>query len=47
MVKKEDEIASLIKFIGCCGAYCKTCPPLIQNYCKGCKLGYNTGQKGH
>ena len=44
MVKKEDDITKEIMLIGCCGAYCKTCPPLIENYCKGCKLGYNTGK---
>lgn len=33
------------EYIGCCGAYCKTCKPLIDNICKGCKLGYNTGQR--
>ena len=44
MVKKEDDIANQIRRIGCCGAYCKTCPPLIENYCKGCKLGYDTGK---
>jgi hypothetical protein len=41
MVKKEDDIASPIKLIGCCGAYCKTCRPLIEGYYKGCKLGYD------
>jgi hypothetical protein len=45
MVKKEDNIAKEIRLIGCCGAYCKTCPPLIENYCKGCKLGYDTGKR--
>jgi len=32
-------------FIGCCGAYCKTCKPLISGACKGCKLGYDTGER--
>ena len=45
MVKKEDNIANQIRLIGCCGAYCKTCPPLNENYCKGCKLGYDTGKR--
>lgn len=36
---KEDPNRS----IGCCGAYCKTCPPFIEGICKGCKLGYGSG----
>jgi len=34
-----------IKYIGCCGAYCKTCPALINKSCRGCKLGYDTGER--
>jgi len=33
-----------IRFIGCCGAYCKTCKPFIEEFCKGCKLGYDKGR---
>jgi hypothetical protein len=33
------------RFIGCCGAYCKTCKPYIEDYCKGCKLGFDTGER--
>jgi len=33
------------KYIGCCGTYCKTCKPFIQGYCKGCKIGYDTGKR--
>lgn len=36
---------NLNSFIGCCGTYCKTCKPFIEGYCKGCKLGYHTGQR--
>lgn len=36
---------SLKRYIGCCGAYCKTCKPFIVGYCKGCKLGYDTGKR--
>ena len=36
---------NLIRYIGCCGAYCKTCKPYIEGYCKGCKLGYDTGER--
>ncbi|MFA5014386.1 MAG: DUF3795 domain-containing protein [Actinomycetota bacterium] len=34
-----------IRFIGCCGAYCKTCKVLIEGFCKGCKLGYDEGRR--
>jgi len=30
-------------YIGCCGAYCKTCKPFITKNCKGCKIGYEPG----
>jgi hypothetical protein len=33
------------KYVGCCGAYCKTCQPYIEGYCKGCKLGFDTGKR--
>jgi len=33
------------RFIGCCGAYCKTCKPYIEKSCKGCKLGFDTGER--
>ncbi len=31
--------------VGCCGAYCKTCPELIDKHCKGCKIGYADGTR--
>lgn len=34
-----------IKNIGCCGAYCKTCPVLVDGSCRGCKLGYENGER--
>lgn len=34
-----------IKQIGCCGAYCKTCPELFNKRCRGCKLGYESGER--
>jgi len=33
------------RYIGCCGAYCRTCKPYIEEYCKGCKLGFDTGER--
>ena len=35
-----------IREIGCCGAYCKTCRMASTgSQCKGCKLGYEEGQR--
>jgi hypothetical protein len=34
-----------IEQIGCCGAYCKTCPVFKEKICRGCKLGYKNGQR--
>lgn len=34
-----------IRFIGCCGAYCKTCRSFILGSCRGCKLGYDDGTR--
>ncbi|HBE04290.1 MAG: hypothetical protein A2096_03985 [Spirochaetes bacterium GWF1_41_5] len=31
--------------IGCCGAYCGTCPALKKGLCKGCKTGFITGER--
>ena len=33
------------RYIGCCGAYCKTCKPYLESHCKGCKLGFDTGER--
>jgi hypothetical protein len=34
-----------VRYIGCCGAYCGTCRALSDRVCKGCKLGYATGER--
>ncbi len=34
-----------MKEIGCCGAYCRTCKALKEGSCKGCKLGYDKGER--
>jgi hypothetical protein len=31
------------EYIGCCGAYCKTCGGFVRKKCKGCKLEFDTG----
>ena len=33
------------RYIGCCGAYCKTCKPFIDGACKGCKIGFDTDER--
>lgn len=33
------------RYVGCCGCYCKTCKEYVGGYCKGCKLGYDTGER--
>ena len=33
------------ELLGCCGAYCKTCKVSVQHLCKGCKVGYDTGER--
>ena len=34
-----------VREIGCWGAYCKTCRELRDGNCRGCKLGYETGER--
>lgn len=34
-----------IGLIGCCGAFCGTCRPLMLGSCMGCKLGYGDGNR--
>jgi len=33
------------RYVGCCGAYCKSCKSFIEGFCKGCKLGYSEGKR--
>jgi len=33
------------RYIGCCGAYCKTCKAFLEHFCKGCKIGFDTGER--
>jgi len=32
-------------YIACCGFYCITCKVYTSRQCKGCKLGYDTGER--
>mgnify|MGYP006269563497 CR=1 FL=1 len=31
--------------IGCCGAYCGTCPAFSDGTCLGCRIGYERGER--
>jgi hypothetical protein len=31
--------------LGCCGAFCRTCPMLREKLCRGCQLGYGSGKR--
>jgi hypothetical protein len=42
---KDGRMPDLIQYIGCCGAYCRTCRPFTKGFCKGCKLGYDKGTR--
>jgi hypothetical protein len=33
------------EYIGCCGAYCGKCASYTGGSCKGCKSGYDTGER--
>ena len=33
------------RYIGCCGAYCRTCRAFADVTCRGCKLGYESGAR--
>jgi hypothetical protein len=41
----EQKTESPKSYIGCCGAYCKTCKAFREGFCKGCKLGYENGER--
>ena len=43
--KKLNRHMNKNRFIGCCGAYCRACGPFIEGACKGCKLGFDTGER--
>ncbi|MFH1212462.1 MAG: DUF3795 domain-containing protein [Candidatus Neomarinimicrobiota bacterium] len=33
------------EMLGCCGAYCKTCKAFTDRSCRGCKIGYLSGER--
>ncbi len=43
--QKEGDEVSPPRYIGCCGAYCRTCNVLKEGICRGCKLGYGSGER--
>lgn len=34
-----------VEEVGCCGAYCATCRAYKDKTCKGCKIGYSSGER--
>jgi hypothetical protein len=42
---QEGDRESPVRFIGCCGACCRTCRALEEGACRGCKLGYGEGDR--
>lgn len=42
--KRPGDVMSLEE-MGCCGAYCGSCPVLKGGVCKGCKIGYLNGMR--
>lgn len=34
-----------LQLIGCCGAYCKTCRAYTGGACRGCTIGYRSGDR--
>ncbi len=42
MPKKKEKPET---YIGCCGAYCRTCRAFKEGACKGCKIGYENGER--
>ncbi len=44
MHNTDGDPAEIIE-IGCCGAYCKPCRALADGVCRGCKLGYDSGER--
>lgn len=45
MTKNSIDAAKAAVFVGCCGAYCKTCMTPDERSCKGCRLGYEDGKR--
>ena len=44
-MKRDDEANTATTYVGCCGAYCRSCKPYKDSFCKGCKLGYASGER--
>jgi len=45
MVDSGNNLAASLPHIGCCGAFCGSCPCLADHSCNGCKLGYDEGKR--
>jgi hypothetical protein len=44
-VKPTAPLEEPIEYVACCDAYCRTCRPFLEGFCKGCKLGYQSGER--
>ncbi len=44
-IDKMNKKKSSKTYIACCGAYCRTCKPYNEGHCKGCKIGYESGER--
>lgn len=46
-MKRTSDVhdASEVRLIACCGAYCRTCRSFVLGSCRGCKLGYDEGER--
>ena len=42
-INKDSE--RTVRYIGCCCSYCKTCREFTNGNCRGCKLGYDSGDR--
>ena len=41
----DSSINLKVKLVGCCGAHCGTCRSFVLGSCRGCKVGYDEGER--
>ncbi|MBN1882598.1 MAG: DUF3795 domain-containing protein [Deltaproteobacteria bacterium] len=44
-ISENINLEKPITYIACCGFYCRTCKVYTDGQCRGCKLGYDTGER--
>ena len=42
---RNSNNAKALSYVSSCCLYCKTCQEFIKGFCKGCKLGYDSGER--